>query len=109
MGKLSRQKGLSFERWVAIKLRRIFPEARRQLEYHARDARGIDLQETGRFRFQCKRGRKYSPVTAIAEIQCNRLFEIPVLVTQGDHAEPLAVLPFDEFLALLESAEVWSS
>lgn len=104
MGKLSRTKGHSFEREIASRLRVVFPEARRQLEYHQRDARGVDLQQTGDYRFQCKRGRGYASVNTIGEIQCERLLgEIPVLVTQGDHAEPMAVIPFDDFLELLKA------
>lgn len=107
MGKLSRTKGHGFEREVASRLRVVFPEARRQLEYHARDARGIDIQATGRFRFQCKRGRKYSSIAAIEEVQCDRAIglEVPVLVTAGDRTEPVAVLYFEDFLRMLEMVE----
>lgn len=105
MGKKSRTKGHSFEREIAARLRVVFPEARRQLEYHARDARGIDIQETGRYRIQCKRGKKYAPITAIEEIEHDPLFDVPVLVTKGDRGEVMAALPFGELLRLIASAE----
>jgi hypothetical protein len=65
------------------------------------------LQETGEFRFQCKRGRKYASVATIGEIECDRLFgEIPVLVTKGDDVEPMAVLPLDDLIQLLMERRV---
>lgn len=101
-GRTNRRKGHQFEREVAIALRAIFPEARRQLEYHSADARGVDIANTGKFRFQCKRGRSYAPISAIDEIQCDRFWgETPVLVTKADDLEPMAILPWDDFLKLL--------
>lgn len=101
-GARSRRKGHSFERSVAILLRSIFPNARRQLEYHEDDCLGVDIQNTGHYRIQCKKLKKYAPITAITEVQCAReLGEIPVLVTAGDGLEPMAVLPFDDFLKLI--------
>ena len=105
MGKMQRRKGHAFERWVANQLKKIFPEARRHLEYQASEAIGVDVANTGKFKVQCKRGRKYSPLSAIKEIQiCPFEGGVPVLVTQGDFEEPLAVLPFSEFLDLLNEA-----
>jgi len=101
-GKGCRTKGHSFERWVAETLRKIFPDAKRHLEYHARDADGRDIEHTGAYLFQCKRNRKYSSLSAIKEIQvCPIEGGIPVLITKGDNEEPLACLPYDHFLKLL--------
>lgn len=99
----SRNKGHKFEREIAKRLRKVFPEARRQLEYHQNDANGVDIQQTGRYRIQCKRFKKYAPVSCIEEVQLNGPDEVPVLVTKGDNAPILAVLPFDELLRLLEN------
>jgi hypothetical protein len=102
MSKKSRTKGHSFERWVAKKLRGIFPEARRHLEYHSRDANGVDISNTGDFKIQCKRGKRYSSLTAIEEIQlCPIEGGIPVLVTKGDNKQVLVCMPFDAFLDLI--------
>jgi len=101
-GKGCRAKGHSFERWVAESLRKVFPEAKRHLEYHARDADGRDIENTGAYLFQCKRNRKYASLSAIKEIQiCPIEGGIPVLVTKGDNEQPLACLPYSEFLRLL--------
>ena len=101
-GRGCRAKGHGFERWVAQELRKIFPEARRHLEYHARDANGVDIVNTAPYLFQCKRGKKYSSLSAIGEVQiCPIEGGIPVLVTKGDNTEPLACLPFEHFKKLL--------
>lgn len=102
MGKLSRTKGHSFERLIAKALRVVWRECRRHLEYQDAEANGIDLVNTGRYRIQCKRGRKYASFSAIEEIQHDEMFgEIPVLVTQGDHKRILVALPFEDFLDLI--------
>ncbi len=101
-GRRSRSKGHGFERDVANAFKTIgFANARRQLEYHADDAKGIDLQGTGLYLVQCKKFKGYAPISAIEEIQSDfALGEIPVLVTAGDGLEPMAVLPFKDFLRL---------
>lgn len=101
-GKGCRAKGHAFERWVAESLRKIFPDAKRHLEYQAREANGCDIDNTGPYLFQCKRGRRYASLSAIEEIQiCPIEGGIPVLVTKGDHKEPLVCLPYKHFLRLL--------
>lgn len=103
MGKLSRTKGHSFEREIAIALRGIFPEARRHLEYQDAEANGVDLVNTGKYFIQCKRGRKYASLTAIKEVQCDEaLGDVPVLVTKGDNERILVALPLEEFLNLIK-------
>jgi hypothetical protein len=101
-GAASRRKGHQFERWVAEQFRKTYPEARRQLEYHADDAKGIDITNVGAYRPQCKRGRRYASLTAIEEIQiCPIEGGVPVLITKGDDKEPLACMPFKHFLWLV--------
>lgn len=101
-GKGCRRKGHQFEREVAILFRKIFPGAKRHLETRASDVTGVDLDHTGEFRIQCKRGRAYAPLARIHEIQIDPLEGgTPVLVTQGDGEEPLAALPLADFLRLV--------
>lgn len=83
-------------------LRGIFPKCRRHLEYQDCEANGVDLVETGFYRIQCKRGRKWSSISAIEEVTADEMLgEVPVLVTQGDHKRILAVIPFEEFMRLI--------
>jgi len=46
-GKMSRTKGHSYEREIANRFKDIYPNARRQLEYHEDDCHGVDIQDTG--------------------------------------------------------------
>ena len=86
--------------------REIFPGARRLLEYHAEDAKGVDLLNTGRWKVQCKKLKAYAPLSRIEEVQCDRKAgNVPVLVTAGDNLEPLACLPLSVFLELAALAE----
>lgn len=106
-GRRSRTKGHQFERDIAIELRPIFPDSRRHLEYHSRDANGVDLVETGRLKIQCKKLKKYAPLTAIKQIKCARdLGDVPVLITAGDNQEPLAALPLSDFIELLRQSQM---
>jgi len=102
-GKLSRNKGHGYERDIAKRLRNLFPKARRQLEYHTEDAKGIDLQNTGNLRIQCKRYKDYCPISKIEEVRGNG---IAVLITKGDHKRDVACLYLDDFINILEDIGV---
>lgn len=103
-GRGARRKGHAFERWVAKKLRGVFPGAKRHLEYQADEALGVDIDGSGVYKIQCKRGRRYAPLSAIDEVQlCPIEGGIKILVTKGDNTEPLAALPFEHFLHLLKN------
>lgn len=105
LSKMSRTKGHSFERETAIALRLVFPAARRHLEYQDCEANGVDLVETGHYRVQCKRGRKYASLSAIKEVTADELMgEVPVLVTKGDGERPLVCMPLEEFIRLLKKS-----
>lgn len=99
-GKRSRTKGHSFEREIAKAFRETFPDSRRHLENHKEDAKyGTDVVGIEPFRVQCKKLKKYAPITCIEEVSADRcLGEIPVLVTAGDKQETMAILPFEDFL-----------
>lgn len=104
-GRRARTKGHGFEREVAIALRSVFPDARRHLEYQDVEANGVDLVETGEFKIQCKRLKKYASISMIEEIVCDELFgDVPVLVTAGDSKPAMAVLPFEELIRLIATS-----
>lgn len=101
-GRGCRRKGHQFERDVALLFRTIFPEAKRHLETRRSDVTGVDLDHTGIFRIQCKRGKNYAPLSKIFEVQIDPMEGgVPVLVTKGDELEPLAALPLSDFLTIL--------
>lgn len=101
-----RKKGHNFERETAEKLRKIFPDARRQLEYHIADCNGVDLMDTGYYRIQCKRTKKYVNPSVIEEIQITEpRIQVPILITKADHKPALAVIPLNELIRLLDITE----
>lgn len=104
-GKRSRTKGHSFERWVANELKHIYPEAKRHLENQVQEALGFDLDNTGKLRIQCKRFKRYAPLTAIKEVKTEICGGIPILITKPDREEALACMPFSFFKELLEVYE----
>lgn len=103
----ARQKGHSFERECAIVFREFYPEARRLLENHRDDAKGVDLMHTGRLRIQCKRYSDYVGVSRITEIQCDPVIagEIPLLITSGDLKPPMVVMGLSDFRAFLRDLQ----
>jgi hypothetical protein len=98
------RKGKQFEREIATALGHIFPDAQRELEYQAAGNTGTDIEFTDIFQFQCKRWASYCPIGTIQEIRCKSNEHIPVLVTQGNRMECMAVLPFDKLVTLIEIA-----
>lgn len=94
-----RLKGHNFERQVAADLRRVFPDAARNLSEPRDGHTGVDLVNTGAFAVQCKRYRNYAPIAAIEEINGPG---VPLLVTKADGKPAMAVLPFDALLQLLD-------
>lgn len=101
-GKSSRTKGHSFERAIAKYLRILFPKAKRNLEYQ--EGQGVDLEGTGCFKFQLKRRKNYSPMTALFEVPKND-DNIPVLVTKADFKPILVAMYWDDFTKLMEVYE----
>lgn len=100
--KWARTKGHSFERLIARYFQFCgYPKAQRQLEYQIDQAQGIDLANTGHFKIQCKKTKKYVSINTIQEVKLKEPDDCPVLIAQGDRQEPMAVLPLDHFLTLV--------
>lgn len=98
-GKRSRTKGHQFERYIANVFKEFFPKARRQLEYHEDDCRGVDIQHTDRLAIQCKRYKGYVPINKIEEIQLKD--KINLLITKADKKDTMVVLKLNDFLEIL--------
>lgn len=99
-GRAVRQKGHSFERECALALRKVYPDAKRHLEVQKCEALGYDLDNTGPFKFQCKRNVKYAPLNKIEEVQAAS-GDIPALITKGDHKKAIVALYLDDFIKIL--------
>jgi hypothetical protein len=100
-GKHSRNKGHGFERDIAIRLRDIFPNVCRQLEYQ--EGLGVDLANTGVLRIQCKAYKNYAPLSKIEEAGDTG---IPALVTKGDRKPILIALRLDDFISIINDPSV---
>ena len=100
-GNHSRNKGLNFERDTVKALRKmVFPYAKRHLESQKEEAKGYDLDNTGPFKIQCKRYKKYCSVSKIKEVQ-TQPGEIPVLIQKADREETLVTMYEKDWLKLV--------
>lgn len=107
MGKKSRTKGHSFEREIANRLKAVFPNAIRLLEYQEALCKGIDIQNTGNLRIQCKRFKRNVSTGLIHEIQATRAIgEVPILVSKADHGPILATLYLDDLLDIIDISKL---
>lgn len=97
----SRTKGHSFERQIAKRLREegIFPNAQRQLEYQINNALGVDLENTGNLRIQCKRSKSSIPMNKINEV---KMKGIACLISKRDREDILVTLKFEDFIKILK-------
>jgi len=100
----NRAKGHQFERDISNELKGVgYPEARRQLEYHASDAKGVDIQNTGRYKVQCKNTKKYIPPRTLKDIECDRVLgEIPLLVSKSQEGETVAILYWKDLKRMIK-------
>lgn len=101
MGKYQRQKGHSFERWVA---NRLSARLGRQINRNIGQARdGGDDITVSNFRIECKRRRKIGVYPWFKQVQetCRR-DELPIVVLQADYQEPLALIPLEALLDYID-------
>lgn len=102
-GKTAVRKGKQFERDVANLIGHIFPEAKRNLEFQADDAiESKDIAGTDVYKIQCKNYQNYVNPSIIFDVKLSSEEDVPVLVTKGNRLPPMAVIPFGEFIKLLE-------
>lgn len=100
-----RQKGHSFERYVARLMQFIgYEKAHRQLEFQINNAHGIDIAETGLYKIQCKKTKKYVPMSTINEVKVMSPNDIPVLIAAGDSEPPLVTMFLEDWLELVSSS-----
>jgi len=91
-GKANRRRGHQFEREVAIDLRAVgFHDAKRHLEYQKEEVVGVDIDNTGQFKIQCKAKNNSPNIPAVfKEIKHDKDNDIPVVVfkvtNKGEYA-----------------------
>lgn len=101
MGRSARRKGHDFERWVANIFAKIYSKAKRHLEYQKSEANGIDIENTGPFKIQCKRYKTYAPINCIEEVSTNNPDDIPLLITKGDRKRAVVCLYLEDFTKII--------
>jgi len=102
MGKSQRTKGHSWERKVASDMRSVgFEKARRALEYHPDDAKGVDLQDTGKFDVQCKALKIQPGIPAVMKEIKGKPEQIPVIVFKIDNRGSYAAFKYEDALMLM--------
>jgi len=101
-GKMSRNKGLNFERHIVKKLKEIFPNACRALVGSLEDnVKKIDFRNTGRLCIQAKRLRNYASARALSDIQADN-GGISVLWTKADRQPEVVMMYADDFLRIIK-------
>jgi len=95
----ARKKGLDHEREVVNKLKKYFPKAERAMVGSYYDNNGVDVRGVGKLLIQCKRNRKYAPITAIEEIQISN--GIPILWTRADRKRSVVCMYEEDFLKII--------
>ena len=99
-GRHARRKGHGFEREVAKMFREHgFLQARRNLEYQA--GLGVDIDGTGIYDAQLKRGKFYANPSLIKEVPYKE-GRVPLLITKADGQGVLVVMPMEHFLEIMK-------
>lgn len=105
MGKLQRTRGAVYEREVCDVLTKKFGTKVTRKLGQARD--GGDDIEVGNLRIECKRRRGIAVYDWLSQVQaaakdCDKL---PVVVARADGKRSIAILDFEDFLALIPDEE----
>lgn len=95
----NRRRGHQFERDVVNQFKRVFPDAKRKLEYQKDACTGVDIENTGQLKIQCKKAKASVPINKIEEIKEPGT---PCLVSKTDRKPAYITLPLWDFLRLLE-------
>lgn len=99
-GKLSRTKGHNFERYVAKRLRALYPEARRGLQY--RDGMECSDVVGTPFHIECKRHRRVNVQKAFAQAMSESRYDPPVVVHKDDKGLELVTMELSTWEELLQ-------
>ena len=100
MSAYQRTKGHNFERWVARKLRSIFPNAKRGLQTRGGTSESLDIEGTP-FAFELKVGAQPNIRAAMKQVQEARPEGTPVVVSKRDREGVLVTMRFEDWLQLV--------
>ena len=100
----NRRKGKRIERWFANELKAVFEAVRRNAGTQSQSG-GVDLENTGCFNMEIKGGKSYcykgirDMLDQIREEGNPENFDC--VLVKPHYEEPYALMPFDDFLAIL--------
>lgn len=97
MGRMQRQKGATYEREVANRLKTIFPEAKRGIG-QARSASEVPDVDGTPFWVECKRGRMPNVRAAIRQAEAATDGRPYLVVVRDDHGESFVTMKLDTLL-----------
>ncbi len=111
MGKMSRDKGATYEREVCSQLRMIFPESCRNLE-QTRTADGRDIDGTKPLCIQCKRRDKVSMSTLRSGLEeailsADDAHPFPCVITRSDGDISLITFRLGDFIDMWFDVTHW--
>jgi len=80
-----------------------FKDARRHLEYHGDDAKGVDIDNTGPYKIQCKALKKTPNIPKVFdEIKDIGEYDVPVVAFKVDRKGEYVCLKLQDFLELVD-------
>lgn len=83
-------------------MRKLYPAARRHLEYQDGEANGIDIANTGHYKVQCKCLRNQPNIPAVMkEIQNVGIEEIPMVIWKQDGKGEFAAFRLEDAILLM--------
>lgn len=105
MGRLSRTKGQVFERAIAARMREVFPNARRGLQF--RDGMECpDVEECPGWHLETKHHARLNVHAALRQaIHDAKPGSVPVVVAKANRTEPIVVMQFEDWLDLVKTVE----
>lgn len=98
----SKKKGNAFELKVVHKLKTVFPKCERNLlEPNKNECFGIDINHTGKYSFQCKKGKQV-PKTIYKFYEEIKKGKIKVVVMAQDYKQIMAMVTLDDLISLIK-------
>jgi hypothetical protein len=115
MGKMQRQKGASYERHIAGRLREVYPNARRGIG-QSRSAGEVPDVDGTPWWVELKHRKVVNILAALAQadkdrLESNNLLNAvarrPLVIARRDRERDVAAMLLDDLIALLRELEAW--
>jgi len=104
-GKSSRDKGLNFERSICEMLRPYYPQAKRHLESQSQEAFGVDIDNSGQYKIQCKCTAKVPNIPQVFK-EFKDQSQINVVIFKVTNKGTYAAFRVEDALKLMQYGEL---